>query len=117
MIDRLRQNQSALLLALIILVGAFLRFYTIGSKTLWLDEAFSVWVAHHTLVDSWAWLIRIDQHPPLYYSLLHGWQALFGDGQGTVRAFSALCSTLAIPFFYGSCRRWFDERAALMAAF
>ncbi len=98
-------------------MGAFLRFYAIGSKTLWLDEAFSIWVAHQPLVASWAWLIRIDQHPPLYYGLLHFWQALFGDGQGTVRALSALCSTLAIVFFYGGCRRWFDEQTALIASF
>ena len=113
--ERWQRKFPTLFLALIIFVGAFLRFYTIGSKTLWLDEAFSVWVAHHALVDSWSWLIRIDQHPPLYYSLLHFWQTIFGDGQGTVRAFSALCSTLAMPFFYGACRRWFVERTALIA--
>ncbi len=113
----LQRKRILVWLAPILLLGAFLRFYAIGAKTMWLDEAFSVWMAHHALIDSWAWLIRIDQHPPLYYSLLHVWQALFGDGQGTVRALSALCSTLAIPFFYGSCRRWFDEQTALIAAF
>jgi mannosyltransferase len=115
--DQLRRKPTYLLLALMVFMGAFLRFYTIGSKTLWLDEAFSVWVAHHTLVDSWSWLIRIDQHPPLYYSSLHFWQAIFGDGQGAVRAFSALCSTLALPFFYGAVRRWFDKPTALIALF
>ncbi|MFN8486924.1 MAG: glycosyltransferase family 39 protein [Caldilineaceae bacterium] len=110
-----KRRSSTLVLALILLLGAFLRFYRIDSKTLWLDEAFSVWIAHHALTESWSWLIRIDQHPPLYYSLLHFWQGLFGDSQGVVRAFSALCSTLALPFFYAACRRWFTERTALLA--
>ncbi|CAN5758014.1 hypothetical protein BH10CHL1_BH10CHL1_10990 [soil metagenome] len=114
---QLRQNRQFVWPALIVLMGAFLRFYMIGSKTLWLDEAFSIWVAHQPLVESWAWLIRIDQHPPLYYGLLHFWQTLFGDGQGIVRALSALCSSLTIAFFYGSCQRWFDERTALIASF
>jgi len=115
--DWLRRNPAYFGLVMIILLGAFLRFYTIGAKTIWLDEAFSIWVADHSLLSGWSWLIRIDQHPPLYYSLLHFWQMLFGDEQGTVRAFSALCSTLTIPFFYGASRRWTDTRTALIAAF
>ena len=51
--ERIRQNSTYLWLASILLLGAFLRFYSIGSKTIWLDEAFSIWVAHHTLVDGW----------------------------------------------------------------
>lgn len=115
--DWLRRNPAYFGLAIIILLGAFLRFYTIGAKTIWLDEAFSIWVANHSLLSGWSWLVRIDQHPPLYYSLLHFWQMIFGDAQGNVRAFSALCSTLTIPFFYGASRRWIDRRTALIAAF
>src|SRR5688572_9997532 len=95
----LRRHSAHLLLALLILLGAFLRFYQIGAKTIWLDEAFSIWIAHHSLPELWSWLIRIDHHPLLYYSLLHIWQFIFGDLQGAVRAFSALCSTLTIPLF------------------
>ncbi|MCX6044018.1 MAG: glycosyltransferase family 39 protein [Chloroflexi bacterium] len=116
-LGQLRQNRRRIWPALIVLMGAFLRFYAIGSKTLWLDEAFSIWMAHQPLVESWAWLIRIDQHPPLYYTLLHFWQMIFGDSQGAVRALSALCSSLTIAFFYGNCRRWFDEQTAFMASF
>ena len=115
--DWLRRNPAYWGLAMIMLLGAFLRFYTIGVKTIWLDEAFSIWVADHSLLSGWSWLIRIDQHPPLYYSLLHFWQMILGDEQGNVRAFSALCSTLTIPFFYGASRRWIDTRTALIAAF
>jgi mannosyltransferase len=108
---------SHLLLGIIVLVGALFRFYAIGDKTVWLDEAFSIWVANHGQVEIWSWLIRIDQHPPLYYSLLGLWQNLFGDLQGPVRAFSALCSILTIPIFYAAARRLAqDEITALIAA-
>ena len=101
---------------LIFLFGALLRFHAIGSKTVWLDEAFSIWVAHHSLASIGSWLVRIDQHPPLYYVLLHGWMAIFGDLQGPVRWLSALCSTLAMPFFYATGKRLFDRPTALVAA-
>lgn len=102
-------------LLILLLLAALLRFYLISTKTIWLDEAFSIWLAHQSLIDLGAWLIKIDQHPPLYYTLLYFWQLFFGDLQGPVRAFSALCSTLAIPFFYGSGRRLFDQPTALVA--
>jgi len=102
-------------LLLLCLAGFGLRLYAIGRQPVWLDEAFSIWLAHQPLIERWAWLIQIDQHPPLYYTLLGGWQGLFGDLQGPVRLFSALCSTLTLPFFYGAARRFFDQRTALIA--
>lgn len=100
-----RKHYSSLYLAAIVLLGAVLRFYALGDKSVWLDEAFSIWMANHSLPALWGWLIRIDQHPPLYYTLLSAWQRFFGDLQGPVRLLSALCSTLAIPFFYAVVKR------------
>ncbi len=102
-------------LLVLILIGTLLRFHLIQAKTIWLDEAFSIWLAHQSPVNLLIWLIKIDQHPPLYYMLLHFWQLLLGDLQGPTRALSALCSTLAIPFFYGAGRRFFDQPTALVA--
>ena len=116
-IRRLLSSRSAIALLLIVAMGAFLRFFAIGSKTVWLDEAFSIWVANHGIIDGAGWLIKIDQHPPLYYALLSIWQWIFGDTQGIVRAFSALCSTLAIPFAYLAAKRITqDTMAGLLAA-
>jgi mannosyltransferase len=111
----LRRFAPYLLLSVLVAVAGYLRFFLIDAKTIWLDEAFSIWVAHHPLTDLWSWLIRIDQHPPLYYSLLHFWQALFGDLQGTVRAFSATCSVLTLPLFYLATQRFTDTATGLIA--
>ena len=98
------------------LLGGLLRFYDIGAKTIWLDEAFSIWIAHHTPAEILDWLVRIDQHPPLYYLLLSGWIRLFGDLQGAARSLSALCSTLTIPLFYLIAQRISHDRwTALLA--
>ena len=97
------------------LAACILRFYRIGGKSIWLDEAFSVWIAGHSLWEGWQWLIRIDQHPPLYYSLLHLWIELFGELQGAVRTLSALFSTLTVPLFYVAGRRLLDRSTAAVA--
>lgn len=99
----------------IVAFGGLLRFYQIGSKGLWLDEAFSVWLSWQPVGEMLGWLVRIDQHPPLYYTLLHFWMAL-GDDAATVRALSATLGTLTIPVMYLLGRRLADERVGLLAA-
>lgn len=98
------------------LVALVLRFYRIGEKSIWLDEAFSLWIARHPLWEALGWIIRIDQHPPLYYSLLHAWTELFGELQGPVRMLSALFSTATVPLFYAAARRLLDRPSAALAA-
>lgn len=100
----------------IIALGSAVRLGALGAKSIWLDEAFSIWMASHPLPELIDWLVRIDQHPPLYYVLLRGWITLFGEGQAAVRLLSALGSTLALPFFYGAIRRLFDARVGWLAA-
>jgi len=101
----------------ITLVGAVLRFYLIDEKSIWLDESFSLWIARQSLWEGWRWLIEVDQHPPLYYSLLHFWILLFGSLEGAVRTLSALLSVLTIPVFYAACRRLLDGTTAAIAVF
>ncbi len=105
----------ALLIA-ITLFGGLLRFYAIGDKGLWLDEAFSVWMGRQTLPDLFRWLVRIDQHPPLYYTLLHFW-LWFGDAEAQVRSLSALMGTLTIPVIFFIGRRIAGAGVGLFAAF
>ena len=103
-ISRLFERATPFLLLAIVALGGALRFHQIGSKGLWLDESFSVWLGWQPVGRMLAWLINIDQHPPLYYTLLHFWM-LLGDNAANVRAFSALCGTLTIPVVYLLGRR------------
>ncbi|MBK9051712.1 MAG: glycosyltransferase family 39 protein [Chloroflexi bacterium] len=61
-----------LLVVGLILAAAALSLLTLGHKSLWLDEAFSAWQASQRITD--IWITNPDTaHPPLYYTLLHGW--------------------------------------------
>ncbi len=97
-------------------IGAILRVFLLANKGLWLDEAFSVWLANHSLADMLQWIIKIDQHPPLYYLLLHYWVALNGDTSYSVRLLSALFGAGTIPFIYLIGKRMSGEVMGLAAA-
>ena len=104
------------------LLGGVLRFAALEAKTLWLDEAFSLWMARHDLTSLLEWLVRIDHHPPLYYVLLHIWIDLHtwigsvGDSPGALRSLSALTSTLAIPLYGMASRRLAGAHVGIVAA-
>lgn len=101
--------------ALIMALAAWLRWRQIGEQGVWLDEAFSIWMARQPYRDLFYWITRLDQHPPLYYSLLRPWLAV-GESEGTIRSLSALLGTLTIPPLWASGRRLFGPAAAIGAA-
>ena len=73
------------LVILITFLGVLLRIFMLDRRGMWLDETFSVWMANHSVADMLQWIVKIDQHPPLYYFLLHYWIAIFGDTSYYVR--------------------------------
>lgn len=105
-----------LLVIFITLAGGWLRVLLLDSKGLWLDEAFSVWLANHGVGDMLQWIIRIDQHPPLYYLLLHYWVALFGDTPYDIRLLSVLFGAATIPVIYLIGKRMSGAGMGLAAA-
>ena len=115
MIARLRSARSAFILGLALLLALALRFYRIDAQSLWYDEGNSARLAERSvrlIIEGAAG----DIHPPLYYLLLKLWRAVFGEGEGALRAFSALCSTLTVPFAY-FIGRAFNQRTGWLSAF
>jgi len=100
----------------ITLIGGWLRIFLLSSKGMWLDETFSVWLANHSVLDMMQWIVKIDQHPPLYYLLLHYWISLNGDTPYDVRLFSVLFGTVTIPIIYLIGKRISDSVVGLAAA-
>ncbi|MFN2203828.1 MAG: glycosyltransferase family 39 protein [Caldilineaceae bacterium] len=103
-------------LAVVVAIGAALRLWAIGAKSMWMDEAFSVWVAHLDLPELLHFVATVDHHPPFYYVLLHFWQTLFSDAPSAVRMLSALPSIVAVPILYLAGRILVGRRAAMVAA-
>lgn len=65
-------SRRLLILVSILLLAYALRLIGLESESLWIDEGYSLTLAGHSLSD----IIRgtaADQHPPLYYFLLHYW--------------------------------------------
>jgi hypothetical protein len=104
------------LVILITLFGGFLRVLMLDNKGLWLDETFSVWVANHSVGDMLQWIVKIDQHPPLYYFLLHYWVALNGDTPYYARLLSALFGVGTIPIIHLIGKRMSGAVVGLAAA-
>lgn len=101
-----------LLIGSALLLGVVLRFLT--NSPLWLDEALSVSIARLPLGEM-VEALRHDGHPPLFYLLLHGWMAVFGEGDWTVRAFSGLWSLALFPLVWVAARRIGGSRVAVYA--
>ncbi len=85
-----------LLLGFIVLSGAVLRVYSLGTESLWRDEAISVYLSKQPI---WEMLKnRADKsHAPLYFLLLKPWAGLFGDSEFAVRMFSVSAALGSIP--------------------
>ena len=101
---------------IITLVGGFLRVLLLGTKGMWLDETFSVWMASHSVPDMMQWIARIDQHPPLYYLLLHYWIGFNGDTPYYARLLSVLFGAGTIPIIYLIGKRMSGAVMGLAAA-
>lgn len=103
----------ALVLVLITAIGAGLRLYRLGQKSLWVDEAISGVLAAtgHAPVEL----------PPLYFKLLGLTMGAAGsEAEWALRLLSALCGIAALPLVFVLGReagdRWTGVTAALLLA-
>jgi mannosyltransferase len=108
-------STTLLTLAIVTALGAALRLVQLGAKPLWLDEAFSLWVANLPVPILLRQVASLDQHPPLYYLLLRLWMR-FGQSDSWARTLSACASVLNIPVLYLLGRHLEQRETGLLAA-
>ncbi len=104
-------DQTRLALLGLTAAGAILRFMFIGSKSIWLDEGYSIAITQRSLIELLKMVVRTDTHPPLYYLMLKIW-LLFSQSEGWARSLSAIFSVLAIPMMYLLLRELYQDRKA-----
>jgi uncharacterized membrane protein len=104
------------LLALAIIVGAALRFATLGQQSLDEDETVTVWLLRLPLHTMLATIPRTESTPPLYYLLAWLWTRAFGTGAIGVRSLSALMGVATIGACYLAARALLNRRAGAIAA-
>ena len=104
-----------LVLVLLVAIGTLLRYWMLGAKSLWLVEAFSLYVARL----SWPAFLRTmwwgEANMTLYYVLLRGWLHV-ADSEFWLRSLSAVFGIAAIPAVYCFGSRFLTRKAGLMAA-
>jgi hypothetical protein len=103
----------------ICIIGLFLRLHTLD-RSLWLDETYSSWFAAVPLHELWHSVPLYETHPPMYYTLLKGWTAVFGNSEVGMRGMSVLASlaTVLLLAFSGKMLHAgpTGDRVALLAA-
>lgn len=92
------------LAATLTLVALGLRLIDLGTRPLWLDEAFSAWFSAQSFHYLWHVLPTYEAHPPLYYSLLKLWRMVFGGDAVALRSISVLFGVLTIPIVIAAAR-------------
>jgi len=97
-----------------VVAGVALRFYC--PSPLWLDETISVNISRLP-ISQIPTALSHDGAPPLYYVMLHFWMVALGEGTFAVRAFSALASVAALPFFWYAGRRLGGRRVGWIVFF
>jgi len=108
--DSVRLVRLALALSSVAAVAAIA---FIGSRSLWIDEALTAWVAG---LDGATFADVVLDHSAnlgLYYLLIKAWSAI-GTSEAALRAFSALWAVATIPVFIALARRLAGRRAALI---
>ncbi len=94
----------------IVAAALFLRLHRVGVQELWIDEAFSFFLATTSEVLG---RLRIEHHPPLHYLLLRGWVPLAGSSDTIVRLPSVLAGTAFVAAVIWAGREILDTRVGL----
>jgi len=101
-------------LLVILILAAGLRFYRLGSQSLWNDEGTTVALVQRDA----ATIVRnasADIHPPLYYFVLGGWVRLFGTSEASARSLSALAGVALVAVTYLLGRQLLMPGGAILA--
>jgi hypothetical protein len=118
-------------LAAVAAVALAFRLPHLTDRSLWYDES-SSWQTATFSFPEMLRSIRLNVHLPLYYTLLKGWMAVWGESVASLRGFSVafgVLTVLAMGLFAGELyrasavgdqddagRRWFARAVALLVA-
>jgi hypothetical protein len=118
-------------LAAVAAVALALRLPYLTERSFWYDES-SSWQTATFSFPEMIRSVRLNVHLPLYYTLLKGWMAIWGESVASIRGFSitfGVLTVVAMGAFAGelyrasavgdgreSDRRWFARVAALLVA-
>lgn len=89
--------------------------YRVGKRSIWLDEAASIFVAQTDPSRFFELVTSSKLNMGLYFTALRGWITL-GDGEGIVRGLSVIFAAVTVPLLYLTVRRLVGQWPAVVAA-
>ncbi len=113
--DRWVGRRAPLLLLPLLLLAFALRLYHLPDSNVWWDEGWSVWLGRLPL-SRIAYLTALDEHPPLHYWLLAGWDRLAGEETFAVRFSTVVPAVAAVALIYRLGKRIAGPITGLTAA-
>lgn len=104
-------------LGIALAAGVYLRFWHLTDQSLFLDEAFSIWVASKPWPAMMDQIVYHDFHPPLFYALAHWAIGALRWQPWDYRYLTAPFGLLTIVASWAIARRLFGDVAASVTAF
>jgi mannosyltransferase len=78
-------------------LGGALRLYKLGAQSFWVDECLTVFTAGSAGAEFWTRVVIDNSNTPLYFLVIRGVRALFGETEFVLRLPSAIAGALTIP--------------------
>ena len=111
----MNSRRHTLALAGILALGLGLRLWGLGGEGLWIDEGHSVMVSRLGLGELFK-ACAMDNHVPLYFLLVKGWSALFGESEFALRVPAVIFGMLSIWATYLAGAMLFGREAGLVSS-
>lgn len=106
-----------LILVLILILAAFLRFYNLDFQSPWLDEIHTLNESNpnHSIFELYKHITRGEQLPPLYFYLLYFVFKIFGYSIFVARAFSAVLGVITVYSLFLLTKELINKKTAIIA--
>lgn len=103
-------------MVIILLLASAVRIVDLDTRSLWADEGWTLVLSEGPSVSDITQHMAYDQHPPLYFVLIHQWQDATGSSELSLRMLSVLTGLVAVAGIYQLGRTMFSPMAGLLAA-
>jgi mannosyltransferase len=116
MSQTLKRHLPYLLMILLLLIAAGLRFYNLGAQSFWYDEGVAFGHSQRSL---WEMIPRLQNnvHVPAYFGSLAVWEDFTGSSEFSLRYYSALWSIVSVAATFALGKRLFHPMVGVAAAF
>lgn len=109
-------SQINLPLVMLTLLGALLRLYHLGYKTLWFDEAVTFWISKGSSLSEILQLNAEQNSAPVLFTLLTSFILDLGETEFILRLIPWFAGVVSIPAIYFLARQFVSEYPALICA-